>query len=174
MKVLSNASIKPAAQTATGELISHGRRVRSLAIVLRSNEDGSRLVGELTATEEPHPRILYIGAAVECLSYGADWAIEPEEGDQAFPSLHEDARLAGLLALRPDGWFISFASSGVDGQGRFNLEWYRLEDGEALRDIGNAALFKTWRIWPTADGWSDGRDHLWEYTAKPPPRSQAF
>lgn len=170
MKVLSTASFKTIKDTQPGEIVALGRRSRMLGIVLKDHQNNGRLVGELTDTEEPHPRVVYASPNDECLSYGSDWVIEPVAGERAYPTLHEERRLSGVLALTKDGWFMSFATSGIDSQGRYNIEWWRLEDFVVVKELGSAALFNAWAIWPTEEAWADDRDELWEYSAKPPAR----
>lgn len=171
MHVLGSREYKLVHQALPGELISFEMGGSpSIGIVLTS-PDGEPLIAALLDPHEGHPRIVRLSKDDACISHGAEWCIEPIEGNESFPWLHDVNRRSGLLALNTSGWMMSVAASGVDYNGRFNLIWFTLEPPTICEKPNRSSFYDHWKIWVRADDSLSGQQKpLLEYHSKPTQR----
>jgi hypothetical protein len=169
MQILGSRTYKKVGDVLPGELISCDiGGSPSLGIVLAS-PDGEPLVAALSDPHEGHPRIIRLSKDDACVSHGSDWLIEPIEGKESFPWLHEVNRRSGLLALNASGWMMSVATSGVDHIGRVSLSWFTLEPPTLIAEKPNrSSFYDHWRLWPSEAERASGKSEpLFEFHAAP-------
>lgn len=140
---------------------------RAIGIALKKDEDFV-LVGVLQSSFDL-PRLLQVPDDVQCIKYGTGWSIEPLDTATVFPAPLDTKRRAGLIALSPGGWFMNFASSNIDGFGRFDFEWWDLNTFQpSPAGLRRGALYDRWRLWsPEKDREHPGAFPVLDYAASP-------
>ncbi|MGO7077940.1 hypothetical protein ACCT03_29585 [Rhizobium johnstonii] len=151
MQIVGCREVKLIVNTELGELIQFSNGGHGSFGIIVAKGDDTTLVGTLNDHHEGHPRVIALDNDEECLSYGADWCLEPVEGDEAYPYTHEPNRRSGLLVLKGDNWFLAIAASGVDSFGRFTMHWLNLNTYVMSTNTIRGAYFSKWNIWLNAD-----------------------
>ncbi|WP_291306724.1 MULTISPECIES: hypothetical protein [unclassified Devosia] len=118
---------------------------RATAIVFEFNDDREALGGMLEGDERP--RLRRINDDELCANLGSDWLIEPDGSSDAGPGHFEVSRRAGLLVLTRSGWAMNFATSYIDGLGRFSWEWRDLGSGKEVQRVDKGLVYDRWQLW---------------------------
>ncbi|WP_157069787.1 hypothetical protein [Aureimonas frigidaquae] len=144
--ILRKPLIKPLREIQIGELFKMPLR-NSWALCLLLDEAGPRrLLGIISSPEAGHPFFLRAeNDMIACVSYGSEWVIDPEAGEESFvhPHFFED-EIGTIRISADDAWMRFDPPLGVNDfdMGNFSL----LGHGEFDRNT-QAVPYRQWSIW---------------------------
>lgn len=144
-------TVKALGSTIPGELVRvvMAREEPAICIVL-INEGDSVVLGALQPVEAtPYPFHTAIKGGVRCISYGCDWFMRPEIGNESWSGNRSTLYWPGSLHLQTNGWIVTFRQTPKDynhGELLFNLT-----TGALVDDITNSAPFRRWQIWESRE-----------------------
>ncbi|ODT06985.1 MAG: hypothetical protein ABS58_09360 [Mesorhizobium sp. SCN 65-20] len=149
-EILDYLERKTIADTTPGELFRMNiRGGLAVCINILRTDGGGILVGALKSGENDYPIWFNASSNAVCHSYGTNWMIEPEYGDESFPKNQNLENTLKVLFIQPNAAILRFDAPGRGGSD-FDAIAADLGGSGRVNQDDTALPVRKWRIWHTA------------------------
>lgn len=150
MKIMKQAVIKPLREIEDGELFRMPMRDSYALSVILERSPARLVVGVINSPEAGHPFYMRMDNDMAlCASYGTEWLIVPEIGEESYvhPHYFED-ELGTLFLSAEDAWMRFDTATRISD---FDMRRYSLLSRGVVEVIQKAVPHRQWSIWQSAE-----------------------
>jgi hypothetical protein len=165
MKIEGSLAYKKLNQCSPGELVRF-RAPYDLAIIA-DQQSGHTRFGFL----KPRCILSRYPSDTDCISYGVDWLLVPEPGDETYPKNNNHTEDSGALHVDARGMLMTFSPSS---EGMALPLALRLPSMEVVETPGHhSAPILRWKLWLSEAARDRGEEPFFEFQPPAPEPAEA-